>query len=181
MSISEKLWGGVTIALTLATFAGAASATPEYPEVIDAALQTSCPRPNSRCLICHTTSRGGQGTAMQPFARDLIVQYLEGTGNVLRGRDSDGLRRAMEVLADTNDADADGETDKDELFDCGNPSGEDLGVGPEYGCDGAHLGALPRGGVAALLSMLGFAGLTLLRRTRPPKRATANRGDRIHR
>ena len=43
------------------------------------------------------------------------------------------------ALDDAVDSDEDGEPDKEELSHCGNPSGEDLGIGPEYGCDGAHL------------------------------------------
>ena len=138
-----------------------AQATPDYPEVLDSALMVSCARPNSRCLICHTTSRGGQGTAMQPFARDLVLNYFEDTGAALRGDDAAGLRAALMALDDMNDADDDGEFDKVELAECGNPSGEDLGIGPEYGCDGAHLAVVPRS--SALPGLLALVALSWLR------------------
>jgi hypothetical protein len=130
-------WPGRLLALAAcALFLGRSSparATPEYPLVLDDALGVSCPRPLTRCLICHTTARGGQRTAEQPFARALRDQGLN------HGADDDLLRSALASLPDDTDSDGDMVTDKDELRDCGNPSGEELGVGPEYGCDGAHL------------------------------------------
>ncbi len=149
-----------------------ARATPEYPEVLDEALAVSCPRPNSRCLVCHTTSRGGQGTAQQPFARDLVINYFEDTGGALRGRDPAGLRAALMALDDTNDADADGESDKDELTECGNPSGEDLGIGPEYGCDGAHLSAVPQR--SALPGLFALMAISWLRARARQRRITSD-------
>ena len=50
--------------------AGDARATPEYPLVLDTVFGTECPQ-LTRCLICHTTARGGQSTARQPFATTL--------------------------------------------------------------------------------------------------------------
>lgn len=130
--------------------AGDARATPEYPLVLDATFGTSCPNPNSRCVICHTSSRGGQATAVRPFATT-----LKGLG-LNRGRDVGALQAALAMLPDTTDSDDDGAPDKDELMMCGNPSGDDLGAGPEYGCDGAHLARLPASDDAplALLSLL---------------------------
>ena len=109
-----------------------AGATPEYPLVIDTTFGTECPQ-LTRCLICHTTARGGQSTARQPFARTL------GRYGLNRGRDSSALQAALMALPDTTDSDDDGDPDLQELMVCGNPSGEDLGSGPQYGCDGAQL------------------------------------------
>jgi hypothetical protein len=138
--------------------ASLARATPEYPFVLDAALETSCPRPLSRCLICHTTARGGQRTAVQPFAESLRDYGLT------RGGDGTALQSALLALPDETDSDEDGVTDKDELVDCGNPSGEELGIGPEYGCDGAHLARVARSEAPLVLVALGVAGLVLRRR-----------------
>jgi hypothetical protein len=134
-----------------------AHATPDYPLVIDAKLGTSCPQPLQRCLICHVTARGGQGTAQQPFAKK-----LRGSPYNLEANDPRGLSAALDQLFSLpvpSDSDDDGESDKDELLRCGNPSGEDLGEGPEYGCDGAHLAphAEPDGALGVLA--LGVTGL----------------------
>jgi hypothetical protein len=153
-----------------------AQATPDYPEVLDEALMVSCARPNSRCLVCHTSSRGGQGTAMQPFARDLVLNYFEVMNGVLRGGDPAGLRAALVALDDMNDADGDGEFDKVELAECGNPSGEDLGIGPEYGCDGAHLAVVPRS--SPLPGLLALLALSWLRARSRQRRITSDPGHR---
>jgi hypothetical protein len=138
-------------------------ATPEYPPTLDAVLSTPamtvrCPNPQFRCLICHTTARGGQGTAEQVFAERLSDFGLN------RGNDASLLRSALAQLSETEDSDDDGTPDKEELRECGNPSGDSLGAGPEYGCDGAQLApvtghspGLPllAAGVATLLVRLG--------------------------
>jgi hypothetical protein len=141
--------------------ASLARATPEYPLVLDDVLGVNCPRPLSRCLICHTTARGGQRTAEQPFARALRDQGLN------HGADGDLLRAALASLPDDTDSDDDMVTDKDELRACGNPSGEELGVGPEYGCDGAHLVAHANADAPLVVIALGVTGL-LVRRRRAP-------------
>jgi hypothetical protein len=139
-----------------------ALATPDYPVAVDVIITTSCPNPNSRCLMCHTTARGGQGTAAQPFALELRDYGLN------RGRDAALLQAALTALPDDQDSDRDGEPDKEELFRCGNPSGEDLGIGPEYGCDGARLA--PRAEADGRLSfgtaVLAIGALALARRAR---------------
>jgi hypothetical protein len=149
--------------ILLAGLADQAHATPEYPLVLDATFGTDCPNPNSRCVICHTSSRGGQATAVRPFAQTLRRYGLN------RGRDATLLQSALAQLPDTTDSDEDGAPDKDELMMCGNPSGEDLGAGPEYGCDGAHLVArLPRSSDAPLaLVALIVAGIIVRRRRGP--------------
>ena len=146
--------------LVLASFSWLkpALATPEYPPTLDAVLGVRCPNPQFRCLICHTTARGGQGTAEQVFADRLSDFGLN------RGNDSSLLRSALAQLGETDDSDDDGTPDKEELRACGNPSGDSLGAGPEYGCDGAQLAPVtghPPGlpllaaGVATLLVRLG--------------------------
>jgi hypothetical protein len=147
---------GLLLGLCLA--AGDARATPEYPLILDATFGTECPNPNSRCVICHTSSRGGQATAVRPFA-----VTLRGFG-LNRGRDGGALQQALIALPDATDSDEDGAPDKEELMLCGNPSGADLGVGPEYGCDGAHLVArLPSDAPLALIALL-VAGAIVRRR-----------------
>jgi hypothetical protein len=153
--------------------ASPAQATPEYPFVLDAALETSCPRPLSRCLICHTTARGGQRTAVQPFA-DALRDY-----GLTRGGDGAALQSALLALPDETDSDEDGVADKDELVACGNPSGEELGIGPEYGCDGAHLARVARSEAPLVLVALGVAGLVMRRRR--VEGAGASRRDPPHR
>jgi hypothetical protein len=121
------------LALASLGLSARAWATPGYPGVLNSTLGVDCPSPNSRCLICHSTARGGQTTAVQPFAQSLRKYGLD------RGYADNVLVEALTRLPDDNDSDKDGTPDKEELMRCGNPSGEDLGDGPEYGCDGAHL------------------------------------------
>jgi hypothetical protein len=121
------------LCLASASWLGPAQATPEYPLVLDATSMTNCGEPAARCLVCHTTARGGQGTAEQPFALELRKLGLN------RGRDPNLLRSVLARLADATDSDKDGLPDKQELGECGNPSGDDLRGGPVYGCDGAQL------------------------------------------
>ena len=152
-----------SLAFVTAAAVGArdAHATPEYPLVIDTTFGTECPQ-LTRCLICHTTARGGQSTARQPFARTL------GRYGLNRGRDSGALQAALMALPDTTDSDSDGDPDLEELMVCGNPSGEDLGSGPQYGCDGAQLVPASASDVG-----LGFAALVavgLIARWRGPSR-----------
>jgi hypothetical protein len=141
---------------------GEAHATPEYPLVLDMTFDTSCPNPNSRCVICHTSARGGQATAVRPFAQTLRRYGLN------RGRDAGLLQQALMQLPDTTDSDDDGTPDTEELTLCGNPSGGDLGAGPEYGCDGARLVARsassPSDAPLALVALF-VAGL-IVRRSR---------------
>lgn len=148
-------------ALAGASLAGEAHATPDYPFVLDLTYQTECPNPNSRCVICHTSARGGQATAVRPFARTLRPLGLT------RGRDVGALQAALAALPDTTDSDDDGVPDVEELATCGNPSGEDLGVGPEYGCDGARLvPAASDDAPLALISLLVAGALVRRRRAR---------------
>jgi hypothetical protein len=161
-SVAVRRWGvALGVALLVPCFVGEAFATPEYPAVIDATFGTDCPQ-LSRCLICHTSAKGGQSTAVQPFAKTLRPYGLA------RGHDGAALQAALTALPATTDSDKDGTPDKDELMVCGNPSGDDLGDGPEYGCDGAHLVArLPQDAPLAIIALLA-AGLIVRRRAPAP-------------
>jgi hypothetical protein len=135
--------------------------------VLDASLQLAdpCPRPLSRCLICHTTARGGQRTAEQLFAITLRDYGLT------RGNEGAALENALALLPEDTDSDGDGEPDKEELRGCGNPSGEELGIGPEYGCDGAHLARDLPSDAPLMLMALGAAAVLVRRRRGPAARA----------
>lgn len=103
-----------------------------YPGIVDRHAGVECPRPLSRCLICHDTAAGGEATANQPFAVALMESY--GLSGGKAGRE---LAAALELLPEDVDTDADGTPDQVELARCGNPSGEELGEGPGYGCNGS--------------------------------------------
>lgn len=165
---SHSLRVALAAACAASAWLTSAHATPDYPLVIDAVLGTSCPQPLSRCLICHVTARGGQGTAEQLFAKK-----LRGSPYNLKGNDPNALKSALDQLFSlpvAPDSDKDGESDEEELLRCGNPSGPDFGEGPEYGCDGAHLAphAAPSGALGALA--LGISALLV--------RAARRRGTR---
>jgi hypothetical protein len=156
---------GLTIALAAAlavSSARSANATPEYPLVLDATYGTECPQ-LSRCLICHTSARGGQSTAVQPFAETL------GRYGLNRGRDAAALQTALAALPDTTDSDRDGAPDEMELMLCGNPSGEELGTGPQYGCDGAQL--VPGSASDAAFGLMALLAAGVVARRRAPSRA----------
>lgn len=170
--IRRRARAGLPAALLLCCWSARVAATPEYPLVIDAALEVSCPRPNSRCLICHTTARGGQRTAEQLFALTLRDYGLT------RGREGATLQNALLTLSEEIDSDGDGEPDKEELRVCGNPSGEELGIGPEYGCDGAHLARhVPSDAPLALLA-ISVASVLVRRRRGASTEAAIQRRER---
>jgi hypothetical protein len=154
--------------LSVATLSLDASATPEYPIVLDSFLRmrdpahTNCDQ-LTRCLICHTTTRGGQATAVRPFATTLRMYGLN------RGRDSTALLSALGQLPATTDSDDDGLADIDELTICGNPSGADIGAGPQYGCDGAQLVPARSANLPLALVALVVAGLIVQLRRAPSR------------
>jgi hypothetical protein len=152
----------VALAASAQVGAGEATATPEYPLLLDAQYGTECPQ-LTRCLICHTTARGGQSTATQPFAQTLRRYGLS------RGRDGGALQAALGALPDTTDSDDDGDPDVQELMLCGNPSGEDLGSGPQYGCDGAQL--VPASAHDVGFGLMALLAAGLIARWRAPSRA----------
>ena len=150
----RRIQFSTALTLAIASWLGSASATPEYPGVIDATVGMPCGEPASRCLICHTTARGGQGTAEQPFVRHLRTLGLT------HGHDPSALRNAINLLDENWDSDGDMDPDKKELRECGNPSGDDLGAGPEYGCDGAQL-VPPAAGKGSSSPIVGVMALGL--------------------
>lgn len=163
ISIAARRAGLALVALASWSWSEPALATPEYPSVIDSVLGVRCPDPRSRCLICHTTSRGGEGTAEQAFALTLRDLGLN------RGGDSGSLRTALNRLSEIEDSDGDSTPDKEELRTCGNPSGDALGAGPEYGCDGAQLvpsAPRPSGALALLAAGVATFVVRLGRRRR---------------
>lgn len=151
---------GSCLALAGLGLSARAGATPNYPNVLNSSLGVDCPSPNSRCLICHSTARGGQTTAVQPFAQSLRRYGLD------RGYADSLLVDALTRLPDDTDSDEDGTSDKEELMRCGNPSGEDLGDGPEYGCDGAHLANVATGKTPLVVFSILLAGLLVRPRRR---------------
>ena len=156
-----RLLSWLAAGASVALLALPARATPEYPVVLDNFFDTDCPQ-LTRCLICHTSARGGQATAVQPFAQTLKMYGLN------RGRDGQLLQNALMRLPDLTDSDEDGTPDKEELLVCGNPSGEDLGGGPEYGCDGARLAPKHAGEDVPLGLFALLAAAAIVQRRRGP-------------
>jgi hypothetical protein len=112
-------------------FAPDALASPNYPGILDSYSGVECPRPLTRCLICHVTAAAGEGTAKQPFAQMLIDTYD------LKGKSGRALAAALDELPADRDTDGDGAPDLEELAECHNPSGEELSQGPGFGCSAA--------------------------------------------
>jgi hypothetical protein len=131
-----------------------AAASENYPAIIDRQTGVQCPRPLTRCRICHDSAAGGEGTANQPFALALKMNY--GLSGGKAGRE---LARALQNLPDDLDTDEDGTPDLEELAGCMNPSGPELSAGPGYGCN-ASLSRAPGSSGASGCSM--FFGLALL-------------------
>lgn len=151
-----------------------AQASPNYPDIIDMQLGTNCASP-TRCLICHISAAGGEGTAKKPFAVTLQSYGLT------KGKSGRQLTMALMGLPDDVDSDGDGTTDKEELLACMNPSGAEISEGPGFGC-GAELVAPPSGsdGPLMLLSLATSATLLGLARasSRSPGRRAAQRAHR---
>jgi len=167
-SRTQRLLCCLAALVSFAVLASNADATPEYPIVLDSYLRMLDPQHTdcdqlTRCLICHTTTRGGQATAVRPFAQTLRRYGLN------RGRDSGALLNALEMLPDATDSDDDGLADIDELAACGNPSGADIGSGPQYGCDGAQLVPARSTDYPLALLALFVAGLLVHHRRRPAR------------
>lgn len=124
-------WFGLGLALAALAPARTVAASENYPAIVDRQLGAECPRPLSRCRICHDTAAGGEGTANQQFALALKRDY--GLSGGKAGRE---LALALGRIPDELDTDGDGATDKEELAICMNPSGPELGEGPGFGCAG---------------------------------------------
>lgn len=109
--------------------APSAAGSENYPAILDRQKGVDCPRPLTRCLICHDSAAGGEGSANRPFARALVEEY--GLSGGKAGRE---LAMAIERLPDDVDTDGDGTPDQEELGLCMNPSGGELSEGPGFGC-----------------------------------------------
>ncbi len=135
-----------------------AAASENYPSIIDLQKGTECPRPLTRCLICHDTAAGGEETANRPFAVTLREYGLT------EGKAGRKLDAALDALPEDVDSDQDGASDQTELAICMNPSGEELSEGPGFGCS-VQRGRASRGSDAALSACaLGLAVAWLLAR-----------------
>lgn len=122
----------VLLAAGVAALARPAQATPNFPGVIQSALGLSSPPP---CTICHLTSVGGPGTAVQPFAL-----YLKSRGLV--PYDEASLRAALQAAAaERHDSNGNGIDDIDELTRGTDPNAGAT-AGPAYGC-GARIAQGP--------------------------------------
>lgn len=103
-------------ALTLAVLltAPAAVASRGYPPEIRR-VTGACATPV--CIVCHTSSTGGTGTAERPFAMTLKSEGLTGNGNLT------ALGKALAAIEATpRDSDGDGVDDLTELRQGSNPS-----------------------------------------------------------
>jgi hypothetical protein len=119
--------------LVLLVLAATAQGSENYPGIIERRTGVECPRPLTRCLICHDTAAGGEETANKPFADTLRSLGLSG------GKATRELDLALQALPADKDTDLDGTPDREELEACMNPSGGELSEGPGYGCNGARL------------------------------------------
>jgi hypothetical protein len=127
---------GLAASLVLFAAARPALASENYPAIIDRQKGVECPRPLTRCLICHDSAAGGEGSANRPFALALKNDYgLSG------GKEGRELAMAIEQLPDDVDTDGDGVPDQEELSLCMNPSGGELSEGPGFGCQLERFGA----------------------------------------
>ena len=153
--------------------APSAQASPNYPDIIDMQLGTDCASP-TRCLICHISAAGGEGTAKKPFAVTLQSYGLS------KGKSGRQLTMALMGLPDDVDSDGDGTTDKEEMLTCRNPSGAEISEGPGFGC-GAELVAPPSGTDGPLLLISLGASASLLALARAPRSRERRREERAQR
>ena len=101
------------VALALAA-AAPALASKEYPADMQAAL-SACATPP--CTICHSTAKGGAGTATKPFAITMQNAGLTGSSNAA------SLQSALQTVEQQgSDSDGDGVTDVAELAQGSDPS-----------------------------------------------------------
>lgn len=100
----------------------AASASPDYPAVLQEDLALSC---QPSCLLCHTKQVGGFGTANTPFGAALRRVSLECC-------EEEQLAPALEKLTSSMvDSDQDGVPDVSELRAGTDPNAPDAGLACE--------------------------------------------------
>ncbi len=155
------LWAALGCAAVTVS-ANGATASETYPDTLDRHTGVSCPRPLTRCLICHDTAAGGEETANRPFALALVNEYgLSG------GKSPRELAMALQALPADVDTDEDGTPDQEEIASCMNPSGEELSEGPGYGCNvGPRAPAV--GGLGWCAALLAIGAALVARRREVP-------------
>lgn len=159
--------------------ASAASASPNYPDVVKDVSGSSCA---PTCLLCHKTNPGILGSAASTPQRPFLTAAMTGGMPALSLRMSDDQARAaflrMRDGIDTNmngaidvgetppsDSDGDGKSDFDELAEDINPNpGNEELCEVQYGC-GARMAPTPPNRSFAIFSsaavVLGLLAMTL--------------------
>jgi hypothetical protein len=103
--MKRAAWALVAGAVVLARLApGRASASPEFPPVIESHLSLSYV---PKCTICHATNDADAGPADTPFAASAVARGL-------KADDDDSLRAALDAMA-RDRVDGDRMRDIDEL------------------------------------------------------------------
>jgi hypothetical protein len=170
-----------------ATLTSGAAASPEFPAIIQQALDLECV---PQCLLCHRDNSGGRGSLDWPFGE---LMFAAG----LRPKENATVRAALDVVAageldidddGTPDTDSDDDmiNDVDELRQGTNPNPPrspdeeppDMCADIRYGC-GARIeprGTLDWGAAASALAMLLVLVGRFRRSARRPVRA--KRGGR---
>jgi hypothetical protein len=166
--------GALFVAISGAALATApkASATPNFPDALRSYWMTPPLPASPPCLLCHTSSAGGLGTATAPFG-----SYLRSRG--LRSYDVTSLHGALDAdRAEGHDSNHDGVSDYDELQAGRDPSAAADGSAPRtpaYGCGQVAPGSPGSPWtVGASLSALGalVSGARARRRRRAGRRFT---------
>ena len=134
-----------------------ASATPEFPTVIQSKLTLASAPP---CTICHQNLAGGKGTVTQPFGMNMIAHGLVEF-------DDDSLVSALLIMGDEGVISASGcRSDIDELEAGGDPNHPNAvapcmatgGAAGAGGATAAGTGGLAAGGTAGTAGTNGLAG-----------------------
>lgn len=171
-AIAARAWIfaiGVVAGVTVAARAGA---TPNYPDVVAAALGLSVAPP---CALCHDGGRTGLGTVTTPFGKSLRAH-----GAV--ARDDGSVESALHAMeADGTSSLHDGVSDVSKLKKGLDPNGGDSSAisadPPAYGCGGRisrqRVEGLEGVGGAGWLVPIAFVVALALRRRKVRRTAVA--------